>query len=93
MKMHYLLSYEFVEDMTERRVPFRAEHLALARTAFERAELVVAGAFSDAPPGAIMIFRADQSDVVDRFVAADPYVQSGLVTRWQVRPLQVGFGG
>lgn len=91
--MHYLLSYEYVEDMAQRRAPYRAGHLALARAAHERGELLMAGAFSDAPAGAVLLFRAEEPGVVDSFVAADPYVQNGLVTRRQVRPLQVVFGG
>jgi uncharacterized protein len=93
MDTHYLLSYEFVENMSERRAPFRSEHLALARAAHERGELVLAGAFTEAPAGAVLVFRTDQSGVVERFVACDPYVTNVLVTRWLVRPLQVAFGG
>jgi uncharacterized protein YciI len=91
--MHYVLSFEYVEDMAERRLPYRAKHLALASAAHERGELLLAGAYSEAPTGAILIFRADGPTVVERFVAADPYVQNGLVTRWAVRPLQVVIGG
>lgn len=91
--MHYLLSYEYVEDMAERRAPFRAEHLGLARAAHERGELAMAGAYSEAPAGAVLLFRGDEPGAAERFVAADPYVKNGLVTRWHVRPLQVVFGG
>jgi hypothetical protein len=42
--MHYLLSYELVEDYLQRRELFRAEHLALAWQCVERGELPQAGA-------------------------------------------------
>jgi len=42
--MHFLLFYEVVADYAERRVPLRAAHLALARRAVERGELVLGGA-------------------------------------------------
>jgi len=91
--MHYLLSYDFVDDMAERRVPFRDAHLALARVAHERGDLVVAGAFAEPPEGAVLIFRGENAAAVEAFVAADPYVTGGLVTGWRIRPLQVGIGG
>jgi uncharacterized protein len=91
--MHYLLSYEYVEDMAERRAPYREGHLALARAAHERGELIMAGAFSEGPAGAVLLFRGDGPAVVETFVDADPYAQNGLVTRRNVRPLNVVFGG
>jgi uncharacterized protein YciI len=91
--MYYLLSYEFVENMTDRRTPYRAAHLALASAAHARGDLVLAGAFAEAPAGAVLVFRTGEPSVVERFVAADPYVANGLVTRWQIRALQVAFGG
>ena len=45
--MHYLLFYDVVADYAERRVPYRAEHLALARAAHARGELVLGGAMAD----------------------------------------------
>ena len=91
--MHYLLSYEYVEDMAERRAPYRAGHLELARAAHERGELLLAGAYSETPAGAVLLFRGEDPAVAEAFVAADPYARNGLVCRWQVRPLHVAFGG
>jgi hypothetical protein len=45
------------------------------------------------PAGAMLVFRTDEPAVVERFVAADPYVANGLVTHWRIRALQVVFGG
>ncbi len=42
--MHYLLFYDAVPDYAERRLPYRAAHLAHARAAVERGELVLGGA-------------------------------------------------
>ena len=91
--MHYLLFYDFVENMPERRAPYRDAHLALARTAHARGELIIAGAFAEPPHGAVLVFRGDDSAVVEAFVATDPYVANGLVTSWRIRPWQVGVGG
>jgi hypothetical protein len=79
------LFYDVVDDFVARRQPFRAEHLAKARAAHERAELVLAGALADPPDGAVLLFRAESADPVTAFATTDPYVVNGLVTRWRVR--------
>jgi uncharacterized protein YciI len=84
--MHFLLVYEVGAEFVERRVPFRDGHLALARQAHERGELVVAGALAEPVDTVLLLFRGDSPAVAERFVAADPYVLSGLVHRWRVRP-------
>jgi uncharacterized protein YciI len=83
--MHYLLFYEVVDDYVERRAAFRAQHLALARAAHERGELVLAGALADPVDGAVLVFRGDSPDAAEAFARADPYVMNGLVTSWKVR--------
>lgn len=83
--MHYLLFYDVVPDYAERRVPFRAEHLALARAAAERGELILGGALADPIDGAVLLWECDSPEPVEAFVAADPYVKNGLVTAWRVR--------
>ena len=83
--MHYLLFYDVVPDYLERRAAFRAEHLALARSAIARGELVLGGTLADPVDGAVLLFRGDFPAIVEAFVAADPYVRHGLVTKWRVR--------
>jgi hypothetical protein len=83
--MHYLLFYDVTHDYLERRDAFRAEHLALARQAVERGELVLGGALADPVDAAVLLFRGASPEVAERFVAADPYVRNGLVQRWRVR--------
>jgi uncharacterized protein len=83
--MHYLLFYDVVDDYIERRGPLRAAHIALARAAVERGELILAGAFANPPDGAVFLFQGDSPAVAEAFVAADPYMAHGLVTRWRVR--------
>ncbi len=90
--MYLALTYEVVEDYLERRGQYRAEHLALARAASERGELLLAGAFADPPDGALLVFEGPDRSVAERFAAADPYVQNGLVERWRVREWTVVVG-
>jgi uncharacterized protein YciI len=90
--VHYLLIYDYVENAVERRAPHRAEHIALARAAHERGELVMAGAFADPVDGAVFVFRAGSPSVVEGFVRRDPYVRGGIVTGWRIRPWTVVIG-
>lgn len=90
--MYFTLHYDYVEDILERRKPFREEHLAHARAASGRGELLLAGAFSDVPDGAIFAFRAATHAAVEAFAKNDPYVQNGLVANWRVRPWNVVVG-
>jgi uncharacterized protein len=82
---HFLLFYDVVDEFVVRRQPFREEHLARARAAHERAELVLGGALADPPDGAVLLFRGDSPEPAKAFAASDPYVVNGLVTRWRVR--------
>ncbi len=90
--MHWLLFYDFVDDMPARRAPYRDAHVALARAAHERGDLLIAGTFAEPPNGAVLAFTGDRA-AVEAFVAADSYVANGLVTGWRIRPWQVGVGG
>jgi uncharacterized protein YciI len=82
--MHYLLIYDVVEDYVERRAPHRAAHIALARQAVERGELVLGGALNP-PEGVMLLFRGDSPAAAEAFAKADPYVRAGIVTGWKVR--------
>jgi uncharacterized protein YciI len=89
---YYLLEYTLTDDYLARRTAFREEHLALARDAQGRGELILAGALAEPPDRAVLIWRADDRSVVERFIAGDPYVQNGLVTSWTIRPWTVVIG-
>ncbi len=90
--MHVLLLYDYVENMLERRAPYREAHLALWHAAIGRGELLLAGTLGDPVNGAAFLFRGEARGAVEALVAADPYVQNGLVTRWQVLDWATAFG-
>jgi uncharacterized protein len=83
--MHYLLFYDVVDDYVARRAPLRSVHLAHARAARARGELVLAGALADPVDGAVLIFKGDSPEAARVFAETDPYVINGLVTSWRVR--------
>ncbi len=86
---YYAVFYHYVSDYISRRGQFRDEHLKLARAAHERGELILGGAFPDPADGALIVFRAADRSVVEKFVRTDPYVVNGLVARWDIRPWTV----
>ena len=90
--MFWALLYDLVDDYLERRAPLREAHLALARAASERGELLLAGALADPYDQAILVFRTDDPAVIEEFVARDPYLEQGLVRRWRIRPWNVVIG-
>lgn len=83
--MHYLLFYEVVDNYAERRTPFRKDHLAYARAAAARGELVLAGALANPVDGTVLLFKGDSPAAAEAFARTDPYVTNGLVTMWRVR--------
>ena len=89
---YYALLYELVDDMVARRVPFREEHLRLARESRERGELVLAGALTEPVDRALLVFHVDDKSKVEAFARKDPYVINGLAKKWEVRPWNVVVG-
>ncbi len=83
--MHYLLFYDVVDDFTGKRTPFRSDHLGLVMQAYERGELVLAGALAEPADGAVLVFRGPSPEAAEAFAKADPYVKNGLVRSWRVR--------
>jgi len=90
---YWLLIYELVDDYLERREPLRPEHLKLASAAHSRGDLVMAGALADPYDMAVFVWKTEDTEVIDRFVAHDPYVREGLVKGFRVRRWNVVIGG
>jgi uncharacterized protein len=82
----YVLFYDYVDDILQRRAPHRDAHLAGINAS---AEITLAGAFGDPPRGAVIVFNTDDAAIVEDFAANDPYVREGLVTERRIEPLAV----
>ncbi len=83
--MHYLLFYEGADDYAGKRMPFRAAHIAHAREAVKRGDLVLGGALAGPADGAVLVFRGSSPAAAEAFAKSDPYVLNGVVKRWHVR--------
>jgi uncharacterized protein YciI len=78
----YILFYDFVENIVERRVPHREAHMQEIRAAKDDGRIVMSGPLGDPPHGAAIVFK-DRA-AAEAFPQSDPYVANGLVTDWHV---------
>lgn len=84
---HWLLHYDYVEGIVERRAPHREAHLAHAGAAKDDGRILMAGAVGDPPHGALFVWTRREG--IEEWVGADPYVRAGLVTAHRVEPWNV----
>jgi uncharacterized protein YciI len=74
---HILLVYDYVEDILERRAPYRDAHLANLRR------------LADPVTGAAIVFAPCSVEEVGEYVLRDPYYEAGLITDWRALPWNV----
>jgi uncharacterized protein YciI len=86
---YFALIYHTSPDNLERRAQYRADHLALARDAHGRGELLLGGAFQNPSDTALLVWKCADRTPIEAFVAADPYVKNGLVARYEIRDWKV----
>jgi uncharacterized protein YciI len=89
---YFALIYDVVADFVARRTQFRDKHLALAREAHNRGELLLAGALAEPADSALLIFHCANKSTVEEFARRDPDVINGLIEEWTVRPWTVVVG-
>jgi len=80
--IQYLLRYDYVADILERRDPHRPGHLDLAKKFISDGKCVSGGPVGEpgmtVPSGALFIFNDEASAKL--FAEEDPYMKAGLVT-------------
>lgn len=91
--MYYILFYTTVDNYIEKRASYREEHLKYAQKAYEKGELIMAGALSEPADSAVLIFKGGSPSVAEEFARHDPYVKAGLIKEWKVRHWTVVIGG
>lgn len=89
---YYILFYETVENYVEKRAPYRSVHLANAKAAVDRGEIIMGGAFDEPADGVAIVFKVNEISIITNFVEEDPYVQNGLISKWWIRPWNVVVG-
>lgn len=88
----FVLSYDYVDDILDRRDPHRPGHLALIEQWHGDGRLVLAGAIGDPVRGALLVFDVADAAEIDAFTAVDPYMSAGLVAESRVEPLAAVAG-
>ena len=86
---HHLLLYDYVQDMADRRGPYREAHLGRIRAGQDEGRIVMAGALGDPPQGAAIVFKGATRDEIEQFIQDDPYVEADLVTKWYIERWQL----
>jgi uncharacterized protein YciI len=89
MPAHFLLLYDYPDDVLERRAPHREEHLELVRQWKQDGRLLLAGAIGDPVNGGALAFRVEDEAEIDEFLNADPYVREGVIVGHRVEPWNV----
>lgn len=82
----YVVQYEFVENVLEKRAPYRADHLALFRKQVESGNMIIGGAVDHPPTGSLTIFRNLTASEIEQIVQQDPYVINGVVKNYTIKP-------
>jgi len=82
----YVLQYDYVENVLEKRAPYREAHLAAFGKQVQNGNLILGGVINYPPTGALIIFRNLTVDDIEQFVQQDPYVINGIVTKYTIQP-------
>jgi uncharacterized protein len=85
--MGFVLFYDYVEDIADRRAPHRDAHLARINQWRDDGRLLLAGAMGKPPHGAALVFDVEDAAEVERFADEDPYVLAELVTARRIEPI------
>ena len=89
MASHFLLLYDYPDDVLERRAPHREAHLALVREWKSDGRLLLAGAIGDPVNGGALAFEVEDRGQVEAFVEADPYAREGVIVGHRIEPWNV----
>lgn len=80
--MNYLLKYDYIPEVLEKRGPYREGHIGLAKQFIEEGKCLSGGPTgepgAEVPTGALFVFT--DLDSTELFVEQDPYVSNGIVT-------------
>lgn len=85
----YMLTYDYIPDVLEKRGPYREQHLQLAADMAAAGTCLAGGPFGplqpggSPPTGALFVF--DSADAAQEFVDKDPYVSGGIVTAHKIQ--------
>jgi uncharacterized protein YciI len=83
----FLLHYEYIPEVLEKRPPHREEHLKLAKDMVADGTCLSGGPTGpvsmEVPTGALFVFT--NAEAAQDFVEKDPYVEHGIVTSHSIQ--------
>jgi uncharacterized protein YciI len=82
----FILQYEYVENVLEKRAPYREAHLAVFGKQIQDGNVIIGGTIDYPPKGALSIFRNLTSEDIEQIVQQDPYFINGIVTKYTIKP-------
>ena len=79
--------YGSLDEVREKAPDDMAAHIARSKQWHEDGRLLMAGAFLDRPdqPVDTMVILSSR-EAAEEYVAGDPFVVNGMVSRWEIRP-------
>lgn len=80
----FAVQYTYVDD-PEVLTEHRPAHRDFLRNLLERGIVLAAGAYTEGPAGALLVFRGDTEQDIAALLAKDPFQQLGLVQDCQIR--------
>lgn len=89
----FVVTYQYIPGMVERRTPYRQDHLAWLRGRAEEGRMILAGATLDPVDTAVLIVRGEDVHAVRRMLLDDPYAAANLIVGVTVRPIGLAIGG
>ncbi len=90
--MHYILTYELVENYIKDRQAFRQLHFDHVKASQAKGEFKMGGAL-DPPDKAVLVFKTEHPENIEEFVKTDPYYKAGLVSNYSIQKWVVVIGG
>ncbi len=85
----YATIFTFVPNALELRKPFREAHLKHFHELRDAGRIVMAGGWADVYDGALVVFRAESRDEVEKIIQEDSYYKAKLWPEYSIREWNV----
>ncbi len=88
-----LLRYNYVDNMLEKRAPYRQGHIAHILEYTSANKIHCAGAVGNPPTEGLFIFNENVNSLeIEDFVAKDPYKKNNLITQYSISDYTIVSG-
>jgi uncharacterized protein YciI len=80
----FAVQYSYVDD-PDRVTEHRPAHRDFLRNLLDAGTVLAAGAYTDGPAGALLVFRGDSAQQIAEILQDDPFQKLGLVQDCTIR--------